>query len=168
MKILSFSTALFAFALVVSTLAVAGDGPASSQVAGVAASVTGKWEVSWQARLGTEQAVVELEQHGSRLTGTFRDPHHTCPISGTIDGKNLSFEVQFQAARPYTIAFKGIVDGERMTGTSQAQNVGGNGAYLGHGGEIVQPEHPWTATRPGDPPSLQTQKTKPGISSSSN
>jgi hypothetical protein len=112
--------------------------------------------------------VVELEQHGSKLSGTFRDPHHTCPVSGTIDGKNLSFEVQFQAARPYTIAFKGTVDGEKMSGTSQAQNVGGNGAYLGHGGEIVQPEHPWTATRPANPPSLQTEKAKPAGSNSSN
>jgi hypothetical protein len=144
--------------------AVAGDVPDEGRPPRVA----GRWEVSWQARLGTEQAIVELEQDGSKLRGTFHDPRHSCLLSGAIEGRNISFNVDFQGSRPYTIAFKGIVDGDKISGTSQAKNIGGTGAYLGHGGEIVQPEHPWTATRPVDPPSLQTQKAKAGTPSNSN
>jgi hypothetical protein len=124
--------------------------------------------VSWQARLGTEQAEVELQQDGSKLSGTFHDPHHTCVLSGTIEGKSVSFNVNFTGPRPYTIAFKGTLDGDKIGGISQAKNIEGAGAYLGHGGEIVQPEHPWTAIRPANPPTLQSQEDKAGTSGNSN
>jgi hypothetical protein len=39
------------------------------------------------------------------------------------------------------------VAGEKINGKSRAKNVEGAGAYLGHGGEVVQPDHPWTASR---------------------
>ena len=143
--------------------AVAADTAAEDHVL----TVSGKWQLSWQARLGTEQATIELEQDGSKLRGTFHDLHHSCPVSGTIEGSTISLDVQFDEARPYTIAFKGTVNGDSISGTSRAQNIGGK-AYLGHGGEIVQPEHPWTATRPADPPSLRTQTTKAGTSGTSN
>jgi hypothetical protein len=149
--------------LAVCLSSVAADAPAEDRVL----NVSGKWQVSWQARLGTEQATIELEQDGSKLRGTFHDLHHSCPVSGTIEGSTISLDVQFDEARPYTIAFKGTVNGDSISGTSRAQNIGGK-AYLGHGGEIVQPEHPWTATRPADPPSLRTQTTKAGTSGTSN
>ncbi len=160
----SFPVIVLLLSLVVCVPAIARDGSTESPTA----SVTGKWLVSWQARLGTEQATIELEQNGSALSGTFHDPHHSCSLSGTIEGKNISFEVPFPGPRPYTIAFKGILDGDKISGTSQAKNMGGTGAYLGHGGEIVQPEHPWSATRQADPPSLRTQKGKPARSGNSN
>ena len=140
------------------------DSPSGNDTPGV----SGKWQLSWQARLGTEQAMVELEQDGSKLRGTFRDLHHSCPLSGSIEGKTISFEVQVEEARPYTIAFKGTVNGDNISGTSQAQNIGESKAYLGHGGEIVQPEHPWTATRPGGPATLRTETSKPGTLRTSN
>jgi FlaG/FlaF family flagellin (archaellin) len=157
------SAALFLLAIVVLPAAAVG-----ASVGGDAPSVSGKWQLSWQARLGTEQATVELEQKGTKLRGTFHDLHHSCQLSGTIDGANISFDVLFDEARPYTIAFRGTVDGDSITGTSQAQNIGGSKAYLGHGGEIVQPEHPWTATRPADPATLRTEKTKAGTTRTSN
>ncbi len=149
----------------VATLSASG---AHSSADDHVSSVAGKWTLSWQARLGTEDAIVELEQDGSKLRGRFHDLHHSCPVSGTIEGINISFDVLFEEARPFTIAFKGTVNGDSISGTSQAQNIGGTKAYLGHGGEIVQPEHPWTATRPGDPPSLRTQETKAGTPGASN
>jgi hypothetical protein len=159
---LSIALSLFAFVAVLS--AAAANSPSGND----ALSVSGKWQLSWQARLGTEQATVELEQDGSKLRGTFHDLHHSCPLSGSIEGKTISFEVQFEEARPYTIAFKGIVNGDNISGTSQAQNTGTSKAYLGHGGEIIQPEHPWTATRPTDPATLRTEKGKAGTLRTSN
>jgi hypothetical protein len=109
--------------------------------------VTGNWKVSWQGRLGTEQCLLHLQKDSGKLTGTFQDLRGTSPISGTVDGSRISFEVHFPGPRPFTIRFSGTADGGKIEGTSQAVGVSGSGAYLGHGGEVVQPEHPWTAKR---------------------
>jgi hypothetical protein len=159
-----FSVILSLLALAVCLSAAAGDVPPE----GRSPRVAGKWLVSWQARMGTEQATIELVQDGSKLSGTFHDLHHYAMLSGVIEGKEISFAVEFQGLRPYTIGSTGTVEGDKIGGTSQAKNIGGAGAYLGHGGEIVQPEHPWTATRPANPPSLQTRKANPDTSNNSN
>jgi hypothetical protein len=148
--------AIFLLAVATSLAVVAEDASMVSQPL----SVAGRWQMSWQARLGTEDATIELVQNGSNLCGVFHDPRHSSSLSGTIEGKNISFDVPFPGARPYTIAFKGTVDGDKITGASTARNISGSGAYLGHGGEIVQPEHPWSAIRQAEPPSLRTQKGK--------
>jgi hypothetical protein len=128
----------------------------SASIAAKPADVSGKWQVSWEGRLGTESAVLEVRQDGAKLTGTFQDLHGLSPISGTVAEKQISFDVQFQGKRPFTIRFKGAVDtasnGLEIKGTSQAVGVEGAGAYLGHAGEVVQPEHPWSAKRPASQP----------------
>jgi hypothetical protein len=118
----------------------------------VPADVSGKWQVSWQGRVGTEQCTLQLQQDGIKLTGTLQDQRGLSPLSGTVDDKQISFEVQFQGPRPFTTRFKGTVDSGKIEGTSQAIGVGGSGAYLGHAGEVVQPEHPWTAKRIANSP----------------
>ena len=123
-------------------LAAVAEDPATSS-----ADLSGKWQISWQARLGTEQATVEFRQVGDKVSGTFKDLHGSEALTGRLQGKQLTFEVQFDGPRPFTIGFSGKVDGEKLTGTSQAKNVGTSGAYMGHGGEVVQPEHPWTGER---------------------
>jgi hypothetical protein len=116
------------------------------------ANVAGKWQVSWTGRLGTEKGVLTLKQEGQKVSGTFDDLHGSSPLEGKVDGNKVTYDVQFAGKRPYTIDFTGTVNGDKIDGTSQAKNVGGNGAYLGHGGEVVQPERPWSATRIVDPP----------------
>jgi hypothetical protein len=109
--------------------------------------VTGDWQVSWQGRLGTEQCLLHLQSDGGRLTGTLHDLRGVWPVSGTVDANRISFDVRFQGPRPFTTRFSGTAEGGELKGTSQAVGVGGPGAYLGHAGEVVQPEHPWTAKR---------------------
>jgi hypothetical protein len=121
------------------------------------AAVAGNWQVSWQGRLGTEECALHLQQDGAKLTGTFQDLRGVMPLSGTVDEKKLSFEVQFMGARPFTTRFTGTVDGDKIEGTSQAVGVNGGGAFLGHAGEVVHPEHPWTAARVANQPSQSTQ-----------
>jgi hypothetical protein len=118
----------------------------------IPADVSGKWQVSWQGRLGTEQCTLQIQQDRANLTGTLQDQRGLSPLSGTVDDKQISFEVTFQGPRPFTTQFKGAVDGAKIEGTSQAVGVAGSGAYLGHAGEVVQPEHPWTAKRIATPP----------------
>ena len=129
-------TIYFSF-LVLSTCLMASD----------QANVAGTWQVSWQVRLGTAHATVQLTQDGSKLSGTFLEMGVSSNLSGSIQGKRIIFDVQFPGPRPFTIEFTGTVDGDKITGASQAKGVEGAGAYLGHGGEVVQPDHPWTATR---------------------
>jgi hypothetical protein len=113
-----------------------------------AADVSGDWQVSWEVRLGTDKGTLHLQQDGKKLTGTFKDLHGLSPLSGMIDENRLSFEVQFQGKYPFTTKFTGTANSGKIEGTSQAINVSdGGGAFLGHGGEVVHPEHPWTATR---------------------
>jgi hypothetical protein len=125
----------------------------SPSSAATSANVSGKWQVSWQGRLGTEQCTLQLQQDSSnKLSGTLQDQRGNSSLSGTIDGKNISFEVQFQGPRPFTTRFTGTLDSDKIEGTSQAIGVGGAGAYLGHAGEVVHPEYPWTAKRVASQP----------------
>jgi len=111
------------------------------------ADVSGDWQVSWEGRLGTAPGTLHLQQDGKKLTGTFKDLHGLSSLSGTVDENRISFDVQFQGAHPFTTRFVGNANGEKIEGTSQAVNVGEGGAFLGHGGEVVNPEHPWKAKR---------------------
>jgi opacity protein-like surface antigen len=133
--------------------AQASESSSSSSSAAKPVDVSGKWQVAWQGRLGTEQCTLQLQQDSSnKLKGTLQDLHGISPLSGTIDGKKVVFDVTIQGSRPFTTQFTGTVDADKIKGTSQAINVGGAGAFLGHGGEVVQPEHPWTAKRVADQP----------------
>jgi hypothetical protein len=130
------------------------------------ADVSGKWQVLWTGRLGTEEGALQLQQDGAKLTGTFQDVHGLSSLSGTVVENRLSFSVQFQGQRPFTIRFDGTVDkaknGGELQGTSQAIGVSG-GVFLGHAGEIVHAEHPWTAKRVANQPA---QSSEPGSNSS--
>lgn len=110
-------------------------------------NVSGKWQASWQGRLGSEPITLDLKQNGAKLSGKLVRASGTRPLTGTVEGNVISFTVNFTNPKPYMILFKGTIEGDSIKGSSQAQNVGKSGAYLGHGGEIVQPDHPWTATR---------------------
>jgi hypothetical protein len=110
-------------------------------------NVQGKWQASWQGRLGSQPITLELKQKGTKLSGQLLRAQGRSHLFGTVEGNQVSFDVNFSGPRPFTILFKGIVEGDSIKGTSQAQDVGAHGAYLGHGGEIVQPDHPWTAVR---------------------
>lgn len=113
----------------------------------ISAHVQGKWQASWTGRLGSEPVMLILKQHGAKLSGKLLRASDATQLSGTVVGNEISFLVNFPGVKPYSILFKGTVKGDSIQGTSQAQNVGTSSAYLGHGGEIVQPDHPWTATR---------------------
>lgn len=128
--------------------------------AGTVSSVQGKWHGSWEGRMGALPITLELTQEGHKLTGKIIHASKSSPVIGAISGNAISFTVNFAGPRPFTILFKGMIDGDSIKGTSRAQNVGESGAYLGHGGEIVQPDRPWTAKREPDD-QQQTAKHKP-------
>jgi hypothetical protein len=107
-------------------------------------SFGGAWQVSWQGRDGSQQATMQIQQDGSKLSGTFQGARGSSPLSGSVDGNNISFNVQMQGRRgAMTLAFTGTVDGNKMSGTFQPQ--GGGGEHGGHGGGGGG--HSWSAVR---------------------
>lgn len=122
------------------------------------AKVAGKWRIAWDVRLGTVRGILTFKQSATQLTGTFEEYGKTYTLSGSIQGQAITFEVPFTGPKPYTIEFKGTIDGGNMKGTSALK--GGGHGFLGHAGEVDEPQRPWNATRglkhpndrPGKPP----------------
>jgi hypothetical protein len=85
---------------------------------------------------------MQIQQDGSKLSGTFQDAGGSSSVTGSIAGKNVSFSVQIQE-RPVALAFTGTIDGDKMSGTFQPQ--GGGGGRGGRGGG--QGNHTWSGVR---------------------
>src|SRR5277367_5838732 len=77
-------------------------------------SVAGNWQLSWVARLGTETATVRFQQDGVRLSGVFHGQLGSPAVAGTIDGKKVSFTFEFTGKYPFTLAFAGLLDNDKM------------------------------------------------------
>lgn len=108
--------------------------------------IAGKWRIAWDVRFGTVRGILDLKQHADQVTGTFEEYGKTYPLTGSLQGQAITFDVPFTGPKPYTIEFKGAVDRKKkMTGTSGLQ--GGGHVFLGHANEIQEPERPWTATK---------------------
>jgi len=109
------------------------------------ANIGGAWQISWQARSDTQQATMQIQQNGSKLSGTFQDASGSSSVTGSVAGNNVSFSVQIQG-RPMTLAFTGTIDGDKMSGTFQPQ--GGSGGGDGRGGRGGgQGNHSWSGVR---------------------
>src|ERR1700722_14203267 len=107
-------------------------------------NIGGAWQLSWQGRDGAQQDTVQMQQDGSKLSGTFQGPRGSSALSGSVDGNNISFNVQMQGHRgAMTLAFTGTIDGNKMSGSFQPQ--GGGGGHGGHGGG--EGSHAWSAVR---------------------
>jgi hypothetical protein len=109
------------------------------------ARVGGKWRIAWDVRLGTVRGILDLKQSANQVTGTFEEYGQTYSLSGTIAGNAITFDIPFTGLRPYTIEFKGTVERDKMTGTSALKGEGR--AFLGHAGEVDEPQRPWNATK---------------------
>jgi hypothetical protein len=105
------------------------------------ADISGSWQISWAGRGGSQQATIQIQQDGSKLTGTFQDSGGSAQLTGGVAGNNVSFSVQVQGRM--TVVFAGTVDGDKMSGTFQPQ--GGVGGRGGHGG--AQGNHSWSGVR---------------------
>jgi len=157
-----FSHLFLAFILVsISLLCLAQAGGNSAAKPAELVKINGKWQMSWTGRLGTEKCSLDLQQDSAKLKGTFQDQRGSSALTGSVEGNKISFDVDFKGPKPFTTRFTGTVDGDKITGTSQAVGIGGSGAYLGHAGEIVQPEHPWSATRGTDQPNPSAEIKSP-------
>jgi hypothetical protein len=128
--------------LVPATLLLAATGSCARPGPGL----EGPWQLSWQGRIGTEQATVELQPSGQVLLGSFRTSRGSAPLSGSVHGSEVSFAVGFPGPPPYRVLFSGVVHEDRIGGQAQPQDVNGR-AFAGHGGEVSPQYYTWTAVR---------------------
>ncbi|MGA9966805.1 MAG: hypothetical protein WBQ10_16530 [Terriglobales bacterium] len=106
-------------------------------------NIGGAWQLSWRGRDGSQQATIQIQQDGSKLSGTFQGPRGSSQMTGSVSGNNVSFRVQMQGHRTITLAFTGTIDGDKMSGSFQPQ--GGGGGHEGRGSG--QGDHSWSAVR---------------------
>lgn len=92
-----------------------------------AADATGKW--TWTQKFGENEITqnLELKQDGEKLTGsmTGRNNTKTEIKEGTIKAGNLSFVVvRERNGQEFKIAYKGKLDGDKITGTQSFTREG--------------------------------------------
>jgi hypothetical protein len=87
----------------------------ASQPAGETASVAGKWLLSWQGRKKSRQATLNIQQDGAKLAGTCEERGGSEPLSGTVQGNQISISVDEEKR---SFSFTGTVEGKRMSGTT--------------------------------------------------
>jgi hypothetical protein len=134
----------------------------SAAAADQATNVAGNWQLSWKGRQGTQQSTLKLQQDGSKLTGTMEGSRGSAPLTGSIQGNEISFTVQFQGEnRTFSLAFTGTADADKMSGTFQPQGGGGRGGRRRRGGQGQQADRSWTATRQTEHPSQPSEKDQP-------
>jgi hypothetical protein len=109
------------------------------------ANVAGKWQLSWEARLGTERGTILLKQQDSSLTGIYQGHLGSPKVSGTAVGTNVILNLNFQGSHPFTLVFKGIVEGDKMAGKFEVQGV--PAGYDPHGENAHPTNYSWTALR---------------------
>lgn len=67
------------------------------------ADVSGAWQISWEGRGGSQEATMQVQQDGAKLSGTFQDESGSSQLTGSIAGNKVSFSVQIPG-RPMTVA----------------------------------------------------------------
>jgi hypothetical protein len=126
--------------ILISGLVVAAENPP--------ASVSGKWQLSWEARLGTEHGTLQLDQDGAKLTGNYHGHLASQQISGTVKDKTITLDLAFPGPHPFTLIFRGTIDGEKMAGKFEIQGV--PSGYDAHGENASPSNYSWTAARQPD------------------
>jgi hypothetical protein len=106
-------------------------------------NVGGKWQLSWQARIGTEKGVLSLQQNGTKLNGSFHSELGSPVVSGTIQDENISFKLQFEGVHPFVIVFTGRVEDNKMNGKFAIDGM--MDGYDQHGENVQPTNYSWTA-----------------------
>src|SRR5262245_25077788 len=85
------------------------------------ASIAGSWSVTSESQQGPIQLTFNLKQEGATISGEVSSPFGTFPLSGTLNGNELTFtftaKVQDQEV---PVSGKGTIDGNSIRGSLNA------------------------------------------------
>lgn len=83
-----------------------------------AASVTGTWELNVESLMGSRTSDALLTQAGEQLSGKMVSPRGEVPLTGTIKGNAVAFELNVNVqGQDLQIDYSGTVTGDTMSGT---------------------------------------------------
>jgi len=109
------------------------------------ANLAGNWQLQWEARIATEKGPVRFQQTGAKLTGVYSGPAGTAAVSGTVDGKKVSFTLEFPGKYSYSLVFTGLVEDDKMSGKFAVGNM--KDGYDSHGENARTTDYSWKAMR---------------------
>ncbi len=109
------------------------------------AHVAGKWQISWEARIGKEQGTIQFRQIADKISGKLQDRLGNPSFSGDIHGQTISFRIPFEKTHPFILSFSGKVEGNKMSGKFEIQDM--TDGYDWHGENAHPTDYSWTATR---------------------
>jgi hypothetical protein len=80
--------------------------------------VSGAWKLTQPGRNGDVTNDVTLTQSGGMLTGTLKTQQGESPITGSVDGNNITMTVKRTTPNgEQTNEYKGTIDGDTMKGS---------------------------------------------------
>ncbi len=109
------------------------------------ANLAGNWQIQWEARIATEKGLVRFQQTGAKLTGVYSGPAGSATVSGTVDGKKVSFTLEFPGKYFYSLVFTGLVEDDKMNGKFAVANM--KDGYDSHGENARPTDYSWKAMR---------------------
>lgn len=94
--------------------------------AGEMARVAGTWDITVTSSQGENRASMTVTQTGATLEGTMATEMGTVQVTdGRVTGERVSFSITLPiSGQTTTIAFRGTVTGNRMTGTADLGQMG--------------------------------------------
>ena len=100
-------------ATLLASLASAVDSEVASQ-----ADVRGTWEIHVDTDASTGDPVFKFKQDGDKLTGQYNGMFGELPVTGTVEGNEITFSIVMDAAgEDQTIVYKGSVLENTITGS---------------------------------------------------
>ena len=89
-----------------------------SALSAFAADVTGAWTLTVETPNGQRQSAVDFKQDGKNLSGTIHSQMGDAPLTGTVDGDQVSFSVTRERdGQSFKIEYSAKVEGSKMTGS---------------------------------------------------
>jgi hypothetical protein len=101
-------------------------------VCAFAADVSGTWQVSVQTNQGSGTPLMDLQQQGEKLTGTFHSQIlGDVKLSGTVKGSAIEFAMSGDVGgQTLAVSFKGTVESATtMKGTAVYEGVDSNATW---------------------------------------
>jgi hypothetical protein len=95
------------------------------------ATFTGKWQLHTSVSDHENDMSCTLTQSDNNLTGTCSPEEGTVPISGKVEGKNITWTYKSKYdGSPLTVTFKGKSDSAgKMSGSVIAEEYGAEGVF---------------------------------------
>lgn len=104
--------ALMAILLLAAVTAISHEQPPPREIP--PDNVQGSWTI-YSKNINNGETVrkfVHINQNGNRLSGHFRGPNQSGPITGFVNGHHIEFDT----VTHNVLHFRGRIDGERMSG----------------------------------------------------